>query len=122
MESALETLNKVRHWLISAARLLLVVACLLRLALPADEETVCEAGLLVLSALEVSSLRLHPILLRLVPLLHHLSRQEVRWLHSNHVVWSYCLVEELIAHVRVLDQDRHHRSELVLARLLLPLS
>lgn len=37
---ALETLDEVGHWLISATGLLLIVTCLLRLTLPAGEEAV----------------------------------------------------------------------------------
>ena len=51
-----QALNEVGHRLISASRLLLIVARLLRFALLASEEAVFVAGFLVLRSCPVSSL------------------------------------------------------------------
>ena len=103
-----KTLYKVCHRLISTACLLLIVACFVRFALFAGKEAIREAFFHVLSTLEVSSLSLHSLLLCLVPLPDHFTGQKVSWLHSDHVECRNLFIKKLSAHVRVLDQNRHH--------------
>lgn len=61
-----EALDEVRHGLVSAARLLLVITSLLRLALLTRKKAVLIARLQVLRPRPVRPLRVHPRLLRRV--------------------------------------------------------
>ena len=100
---ALETLNEVGHWLISATGLLLIVTCLLRFTLLAGEEAIFVPNKLVLSTSPICALRLHPHLFSFASLTLQLGCQEIIPFHPHYFQRRDFAIEKLFTHVGVRD-------------------